>query len=82
MGVERNLISAQLLSIRANSLSEQGLDLDLSEEIYAALEAWRQRMGRPICDLAEDLNVQGCPCPFRPAEDFVGLHAPVLHSDP
>jgi hypothetical protein len=69
MGVERNLISAQLLSIRANSLSEQGLDLDLSEEVYAALEAWRQRMGRPICDLAEDLNAQSVTPPLPPQQE-------------
>jgi hypothetical protein len=69
MGVERNLISAQLLSIRANSLSEQGLDLDLSEEVYAALEAWRQRMGRPICDLAEDLNAQAVTPPLPPQQE-------------
>jgi hypothetical protein len=52
------------LSIHANSISEQGLDLDLSEEVYAALEAWRQRTGRPICDLAVDLIAQAVTPPL------------------
>ena len=34
------------------------LDLDLSEEVYEALEALRKRTGRPIRDLVEDFIAQ------------------------
>lgn len=34
------------------------LDLELSDEIYEALEALSRRTGRPISDLVEDLISQ------------------------
>jgi NTP pyrophosphatase (non-canonical NTP hydrolase) len=43
------------------------LDLDLSEEVYEALEALRKRTGRPIRDLVEDFIAQSVtpPLPLR-----------------
>ena len=45
------------------------LDLDLRVEVYTALEAWSQRTGRPICDLAEDLIAQAVTPPLPPQQE-------------
>lgn len=40
------------------------LDLELSEELYAALEVLSRRTGRPIRDLVEDLIAQSVTPPL------------------
>ena len=46
------------------------LDLDLSDEVYEALEALTRRTGRPIRDLVEDFIAQSVTPPLpSQAED-------------
>ena len=45
------------------------LDLDLSEEVYDALEALSRRTGRPIRDLVEDFIAQSVTPPLPPQEE-------------
>jgi hypothetical protein len=45
------------------------LDLDLSEEVYKALEALSRRTGRPIRDLVEDFIMQSVTPPLPPQEE-------------
>jgi hypothetical protein len=44
------------------------LDLDLSDEVYEALEALSRRTGRPIRDLVEDFIAQSVTPPLPPQE--------------
>jgi hypothetical protein len=47
------------------------LHLDLSEEVYEALEALSRRTGRPIRDLAEDFIAQSVTPPLpAPGKDL------------
>jgi hypothetical protein len=45
------------------------LDLDLSDEVYDALEALSRRTGRPIRDLVEDFIAQSVTPPLPPQEE-------------
>ena len=45
------------------------LDLDLSDEVYDALEVLSRRTGRPIRDLVEDLIAQSVTPPLPPQEE-------------
>jgi hypothetical protein len=44
------------------------LDLELSEEVFAALEALSRRTGRSIRDLVEDFISQSVTPPFPPSQ--------------
>jgi hypothetical protein len=45
------------------------LDLDLSDEVYEALEALSRRTGRPIRDLVEDFIAKAVTPPLPPQEE-------------